>query len=112
MWARGLATWYASYGRHRLPWRQTRDPWPVLVSEVMLQQTPVGRVLPRWGPFVERWPDAGTLAAASLGDVLRAWQGLGYPRRARDLRRCAGIIAANGWPPHEAGLLALPGVGR
>ncbi len=106
-----LAAWYEESGRHHLPWRGTRDPWAVLVSEVMLQQTSVARVLPRWNRFLERWPDPAACAAAPLEDVLREWDGLGYPRRAAALWRCAGVIAASGWPAGEAGLRALPGVG-
>jgi A/G-specific adenine glycosylase len=112
MWTRGLAGWYAGNGRHHLPWRATRDPWPVLVSEVMLQQTQVARVQPKWEAFMERWPTAEACAAASLDDVLRAWQGLGYPRRALALHGCAIAVARDGWPDDEAGLRALPGVGR
>ena len=82
----------------------------MLVSEVMLQQTPVARVLPRWSAFLERWPRPAALAAAPLAEVLREWQGLGYPRRARDLHRTAAVVAA-GWPRDERGLRALPGVG-
>jgi A/G-specific adenine glycosylase len=84
----------------------------VLVSEVMLQQTQVARVLPKWEAFVERWPTAEAFAAASLDDVLRAWQGLGYPRRAVALHRCAIAVAQRGWPDDEAQLRELPGVGR
>lgn len=95
-----------------LPWRRTRDPWAVLVSEVMLQQTQVPRVIPRWHAFLERFPTADACAAASLGDVLREWQGLGYPRRARNLHATAQRVAAlGGFPRDLAGLLALPGVG-
>src|SRR2546430_12603605 len=79
------------YSRHRrdLPWRRTRDPYAVLVSEVMLQQTQVSRVIPAYTAFLHRFPSLRALARASLGDVLRAWSGLGYNRRARDLRRAA-----------------------
>jgi A/G-specific adenine glycosylase len=107
----GLAGWYAENGRHELPWRRTRDPWAVLVSEVMLQQTPVGRVLPRWERFLRRWPTPDACAAADLDQVLREWDGLGYPRRAVALWRCASLVAATGWPTDETGLRALPGVG-
>ncbi|GAC1343538.1 MAG: A/G-specific adenine glycosylase [Candidatus Dormibacteria bacterium] len=106
-----LAQWYRANGRHELPWRRTRDPWAVLVSEVMLQQTSVARVLPRWEGFVNRWPDPGACAAAPLEEVLRAWQGLGYPRRARALHLTAQVVAEHGWPHSEAGLRSLPGVG-
>jgi A/G-specific adenine glycosylase len=111
VWTRGLARWYTESGRHDLPWRATNDPWAILVSEVMLQQTQVSRVAGRWESFLARWPDPASCAAASLDDVLREWQGLGYPRRARALHDAAGIVTADGWPAAEAGLRALPGVG-
>lgn len=111
MWSAPLPAWYAAHGRHHLPWRRTRDRWAVLLSEVMLQQTSVGRVLERWGPMLERWPDPGSLAATPLEELLRAWDGLGYPRRARGLHLAATRIAAEGWPADERGLRALPGVG-
>jgi A/G-specific adenine glycosylase len=111
VWSDPLPSWYAAHGRHHLPWRLTRDPWAVLVSEVMLQQTSVGRVLERWGPLVERWPDPAGLAATPLEELLRAWDGLGYPRRARSLHLAARRLAAEGWPASEAGLRGLPGVG-
>ena len=111
MWTQGLGRWYAANGRHELPWRLTRDPWAVLVSEVMLQQTSVARVLSRWTAFVERWPDPAACAAAPLPVVLREWQGLGYPRRARALWLTAGEVARQGWPGSEVGLRALPGIG-
>ncbi|MGA1074692.1 MAG: A/G-specific adenine glycosylase [Ilumatobacteraceae bacterium] len=95
-----------------LPWRRTRDPWAVLVSEVMLQQTQVARVVPRWHAFLERFPDVGACARAPRGDVLREWQGLGYPRRARNLHAVASRVAdAGAFPADLAGLLALPGIG-
>jgi A/G-specific adenine glycosylase len=112
MWSAPLAGWFAANGRHQLPWRLTTDPWAVLVSEVMLQQTSVARVLPRWGRFVERWPTPEACAASDLSDVLREWHGLGYPRRARALWLSAAEVTAAGWPRHEAGLRTLPGVGR
>ena len=112
MWSDGLDRWYAAHGRHDLPWRHTRDPWAVLVSEVMLQQTPVGRVLPRWETFLRLWPDPVSCAAAPLDAVLREWQGLGYPRRARWLWLIAGRVSSAGWPGDEDGLRSLPGVGR
>lgn len=95
-----------------LPWRRTRDPWAVLVSEVMLQQTQVARVIPRWLAFLERFPTPDACAAAPLGDVLREWQGLGYPRRARNLHGTARRVSElGGFPRDLTGLLALPGVG-
>ena len=102
-----LLAWYAANGRE-LPWRRTRDPYAILVSEVMLQQTQVERVIPRWLAWLERWPTPAALATASPGDVIRAWQGLGYNRRALNLHRAASAIAATGWPDD---LTALPGVG-
>jgi len=95
-----------------LPWRRTRDPWAVLVSEVMLQQTQVIRVIPRWHAFLERFPTPDVCAGASLADVLREWQGLGYPRRAKNLHSAARRVAElGGFPRDLDGLLALPGVG-
>ena len=96
-----------------LPWRQTRDPWAVLVSEVMLQQTQVERVIPRWFEFLEAFPTPAACAEAGLGDVLRMWQGLGYPRRARNLHAAAKRITELGRFPHTlAELLVLPGIGQ
>ena len=99
------------HGRHGLPWRATAEPWAILVSEVMLQQTQVARVSGRWEAFIARWPTPETCAAAPLPAVLREWQGLGYPRRARALHDTARSVAAAGWPDSEAGLRSLPGVG-
>lgn len=104
-----LAAWFAAHGRHHLPWRQTTDPYAILVSEVMLQQTQVARVVPRYLSWLERWPDVRSLSAASAADVIRAWSGLGYNRRALNLHRAARQIAENGWPQD---LMTLPGVGR
>ena len=95
-----------------LPWRHTRDPWEVLVSEVMLQQTQVPRVIPKWHAFLAEFPTTSACAAAPLGDVLRCWQGLGYPRRARNLHATAMEVERLGaFPRTLDGLLALPGVG-
>ena len=95
-----------------LPWRRTREPWAVLVSEVMLQQTQVTRVIPRWHAFLGRFPTPDACAAAPLGDVLREWQGLGYPRRARNLHATAQrVVELGGFPSDLPGLLALPGIG-
>jgi A/G-specific adenine glycosylase len=102
-----LQAWYRTHGR-ALPWRETRDPYAILVSEVMLQQTQVERVLPRWHAWLERWPTPEALAAASPADAIREWQGLGYNRRAVSLHRAAGAIAERGWPED---LTELPGVG-
>jgi A/G-specific adenine glycosylase len=102
-----LVAWFAESGRD-LPWRGTRDPYAILVSEVMLQQTQVERVIPRWRVWLERWPTPAALAAASPADVIRAWQGLGYNRRALNLHRAAAVIAEHGWPDD---LTELPGIG-
>jgi A/G-specific adenine glycosylase len=104
-----LAAWYARHGRHDLPWRATRDRWAVLVSEVMLQQTQVGRVAAVWPDFMARFPTPEAMAGAGAGAVIAAWGRLGYPRRARRLWEAAGQIAAGGWPDD---LTDLPGVGR
>jgi len=85
-----LERWYREHGRHDLPWRASRDPWPVLVSEVMLQQTQVARVLASFGPFMARFPTPRTMSDAGPGAVIEAWGRLGYPRRARRLFRRRG----------------------
>lgn len=103
-----LSAWFNENGRD-LPWRRTRDPYAILVSEVMLQQTQVRRVVPRYLEWLERWPSVEALAAASAAEVIRAWDGLGYNRRAINLHRAARSIAAHGWPED---LTELPGVGR
>ena len=102
-----LLAWFAAH-RRDLPWRRTRDPYAILVSEVMLQQTQVERVVPRYLDWLERWPTAEALAAASPADVIRAWQGLGYNRRGLNLLRAAHQVAREGWPDD---LTTLPGVG-
>lgn len=97
-----------------LPWRATRDPWAVLVSEVMLQQTQVHRVVPRYRDAMAAWPTPAHWAAVPLGDVLARWQGLGYPRRARRLHTTAGVVVRDFGGLVPSGLdqlLALPGVG-
>jgi A/G-specific adenine glycosylase len=103
-----LHAWFADNGRD-LPWRRTRDPYAILVSEVMLQQTQVDRVAPRYTSWLERWPSVEALARASPAEVIREWQGLGYNRRALNLHRAAIEIAERGWP---SDLTRLPGVGR
>jgi len=103
-----LLAWFRKHSRD-LPWRKTRDPYAILVSEVMLQQTQVERVVPRYLQWLERWPTAAALAAASPADVIRVWQGLGYNRRGLNLHRAAGVIVRAGWPED---LTQLPGVGR
>ena len=104
-----LLGWFAAEGAD-LPWRRTRARWRVLVSEVMLQATPVERVLPYYRAWMERWPTPERLAGEPLGEVMAAWQGLGYPRRARNLHGAAAVIAADGWPSADR-LTDLPGVG-
>ena len=103
-----LLQWFAEH-RRDLPWRRTRDAYAILVSEVMLQQTQVSRVIPRYLEWVARWPTAAALAAAPRDEVIRAWQGLGYNRRAVNLHRAAQAVAAEGWPDD---LTVLPGVGE
>jgi len=96
-----------------LPWRRTRDPWAILVSEVMLQQTQVLRVIPKWLAFMDAYPTPVDCAQSALGDVLRLWQGLGYPRRARNLHMAAAQVARLGeFPTTLDQLLTLPGVGQ
>lgn len=111
---RPVLDWYARAARD-LPWRAAdRTPWGVLVSEVMLQQTPVARVEPVWRTWVERWPTPADLACAPTADVLRAWGTLGYPRRALRLVACArAVVERHGgeFPTTEAELRALPGIG-
>jgi A/G-specific adenine glycosylase len=102
-----LLRWYSANGRE-LPWRETNDPYAILVSEVMLQQTQVERVTPRWRRWLERWPTVAALAAATPAEAILEWQGLGYNRRAVSLHRAARIVAEHGWPDD---LTELPGVG-
>jgi A/G-specific adenine glycosylase len=103
-----LLAWFAVNERD-LPWRHTRDPYAILVSEVMLQQTQVERVVPRYLEWLERWPTVDVLAAESPAEVIRAWQGLGYNRRGLNLHRAARQVAREGWPDD---LTSLPGVGQ
>jgi A/G-specific adenine glycosylase len=103
-----LVQWFSAHSRP-LPWRSSSDPYAILVSEVMAQQTQIDRVVPRWTRWLERWPTVDALATASVADVIREWQGLGYNRRALNLHRAAQHIAAHGWPDD---LTELPGVGR
>jgi len=108
-----LSAWAAG-ARRDLPWRRTRDPWAVLVSELMLQQTQVARVVPRYEAFLERFPTPAATAAAPVADVLRAWAGLGYNRRALNLHRAAAAVVerhGGAMPATLAELVALPGVG-
>jgi A/G-specific adenine glycosylase len=109
--AEAILAWFRCCGRD-LPWRRTRDPYAILVSEVMLQQTQVARVLERYEPWLERWPTAAALAEAPAADVLRAWSGLGYNRRALSLQNAARkIVELGAFPRDIAGLERLPGVG-
>lgn len=97
-----------------LPWRRERDPWRILVAEVMLQQTQVDRVFPKWEALLAEFPTPSACASASLGDVLRLWQGLGYPRRARNLHATATIVVerhGGRLPDDLDSLLVLPGIG-
>lgn len=105
--SKALVEWYRANKRD-LPWRGIDDPYAILVSEVMLQQTQVATVLPFFGRFLERFPTADALATAPESDCFAAWAGLGYYRRARNLRLAAGVIAESGWPDD---LRSLPGVG-
>ena len=120
MFIETVLDYYAHHGRHDLPWRQSADgdgnldPYHILVSELMLQQTQVNRVLAKYAGFLELFPDVRSLAKADLGDVLRAWQGLGYNRRARFLHHSAQMIvdAYDGtFPDMISQLTTLPGVG-
>ncbi len=108
--AAALLGWYRDAARD-LPWRGERDPYRVLVSEVMLQQTQAARVARRYPAFVARFPTAAALAAAPLADVLAAWSGLGYNRRAQRLQQACRAVVRDGWPRTAAGLAELPGVG-
>jgi len=107
--------YYREHGRHTLPWRKTRNPYHVLLSEVMLQQTQVERVLPKYKHFLKTFPSFTVLSRASLGEVLREWQGLGYNRRAKMLHLCAKEIVYDtqeNFPKTCAELRSLPGVGQ
>ena len=111
--ASGVLAWWDG-DRRDLPWRRTRDPWAVLVSEVMLQQTQVDRVIPKWTAFLDRFPDPARCAAAPVRAVIDAWAGLGYNRRGVALHRCARVVVDehDGRLPMDlAALLALPGIG-
>jgi A/G-specific adenine glycosylase len=108
-----LLTWWERNGRD-LPWRRTRDPWAVLVSETMLQQTQVPRVESRFGEFLEQFPTPAACAAAPAGAIVTAWAGLGYNRRALNLHRCATVVVERhegSLPDDLDALLALPGIG-
>ena len=109
-----IFSWWASHKRD-LPWRRTHDPYKILVSEIMLQQTQVSRVLPKYKDFLTKFPDIQSLAGANTADVLRAWKGLGYNRRALYLKKTADAIT-NNWkgkfPKSENELVKLPGLGK
>lgn len=107
--------WQQAYGRHDLPWQGRRDPYPIWLAEIMLQQTQVDTVIPYYQRFLARFPDLAHLAAAPLDDVMTLWSGLGYYARARNLHRCAQVLVAEhgGRFPQSAPALAeLPGIGR
>ena len=108
---RRILDWYGGAARD-VPWRRTTDPWAVLVSEVMLQQTQASRVADRFPAFLARFPSPDVMAAASTAEVLAAWSGLGYNRRALALHRAGTFLAGGGWPSTTDELEALPGVGR
>ena len=113
--AHSLLRWYRLHGRRGLPWLDDRDPYRIWVSEIMLQQTQVTTVVPYYQKFIERFPDARALAAASVDSVLGLWSGLGYYARARNLHRAAEIIATQHggvFPDDYDQVLALPGIGR
>jgi A/G-specific adenine glycosylase len=106
-----VLAWFPEAGRD-LPWRATRDPYRVLVAEVLAQQTQAARAAAAWPRFLDRFPDVDALAAAAPAEVLRAWQGLGYNRRALALRQTAqAVVERGGWPDTVEELAALPGVG-
>lgn len=108
-----LLDWFRQHGRD-LPWRHTRDPYAILVSEVMLQQTQVDRVIPYYERFLERFPNVGALASAPTADVIRMWSGLGYNRRAVNLQRAAQAVVDQFdgvFPEDLSQLRSLPGVG-
>jgi A/G-specific adenine glycosylase len=107
---RAVLRWYAAEHRD-FPWRGRSDPYAVLVSEVMLQQTQASRVAPSFTRFMARFPTAQDLATASAADVLAEWSGLGYNRRALALQRTAAQVVAHGWPAEVEGLQQLPGIG-
>lgn len=115
MFSERIITWQRAHGRHDLPWQNTRDPYRIWLSEVMLQQTQVASVIPYYQRFVERFGDLEALAAATADEVLSAWAGLGYYSRARNLHRCAQVIVsehAGHFPSSAAALEQLPGIGR
>src|SRR5205085_8060403 len=115
MFAERIVAWQKEHGRHDLPWQNTRDPYRVWLSEIMLQQTQVKAVLGYYERFTARFPDVRSLAEAAPGDVLAAWSGLGYYSRARNLHRCAQVVVeqhGGAFPTTSAALAQLPGIGR
>ncbi|WP_353736648.1 A/G-specific adenine glycosylase [Leptolyngbya sp. UWPOB_LEPTO1] len=106
-----LLDWYATSGRS-LPWRETRDPYRIWISEIMLQQTQVKTVIPYFDRWIQQFPSVQSLADAELQTVLKAWEGLGYYARARNLHRAAKQIAETGFPTDLDSIQALPGIGR
>ncbi len=109
-----LLAWFAQAGRD-LPWRHTRDPYQIMVAEIMLQQTQVDRVIPKYHAFLAAFPTLADLAAAPTAEVIRMWAGLGYNRRAVNMQRTARVVLAEHggqFPRDLAGLLGLPGIGR
>jgi A/G-specific adenine glycosylase len=112
--AQALVAWQREHGRHDLPWQRSRDPYAVWISEIMLQQTQVSTVLGYFDRFMQRFPTVQSLAGAPLDDVLAAWSGLGYYRRARMAHRCAQVVVAQHggrFPPNSQTLQTLPGIG-
>src|SRR5688500_20362638 len=115
MLAEAILPWFDAHGRHELPWQSEPTPYRVWISEVMLQQTQVETVKPYFERFVARFPDAATLAAATAGEVMRHWAGLGYYARARNLHRAAQATVAEAGerlPATPEAAAALPGIGR
>ena len=113
--ARRVVRWQKSHGRNHLPWQNTRDPYRVWLSEIMLQQTQVVTVLDYYSRFLKRFSDVASLAKASLDEVLGLWSGLGYYSRARNLHACAReVVAVHGgaFPANALALQTLPGIGR
>ena len=107
-----LVRWQRRHGRHDLPWQGTGDPYPIWLSEVMLQQTQVSTVIPYYRRFLEKYPTVQALAAASEEEVLELWSGLGYYARGRNLHKAARVIAEQGFPRTAETIAGLPGVGR
>src|SRR6201987_4365382 len=110
-----LIAWQREHGRHDLPWQNTRDPYWIWLSEIMLQQTQVSTVIPYYARFLARFPDVASLAAAAADDVMALWAGLGYYSRARNLHRCAqAVVETHGcvFPSTVDALSELPGIGR